>query len=166
MIDSKFKWYYHWIGMAQYISRKSKDRSTKCGAVIVDEHQCEVASGYNGFPRDIDDENNAYHARPLKYDMTEHAERNAIYAAAAGRGGTRGCTMYLAHSPHFGICTDCARAIIQAGIERVIGPAEKFEGKGEQWLHNVRVAYHMLKEAGVEIRYINIPVKGGGIVDV
>ena len=23
MKDSKFKWYEHWIGMAQYISRKS-----------------------------------------------------------------------------------------------------------------------------------------------
>lgn len=155
--DSKFRWYDHWIGMARYISRKSKDRSTKCGAVIVDEYNCEVSSGYNGFPEGIDDENDLYHERPLKYDMTEHAERNAIYAAAAGRGGTRGCTMYLTHNPVSGICCACARAIIRAGIKKVIGPSERFEGSGVQWMNDMRTAYHMLKEAGVEIRYIQLP---------
>jgi len=160
MKDSKFRWYEHWIGMALYISGKSKDRSTKCGAVIVDEHNCEVASGYNGFPRGIDDENDLYHERPLKYDMTEHAERNAIFAAAAGRGGTRDCTMYISHNPVNGICTGCARAIIQAQIKKVVGPSKPFQGRGEQWKLDVRRAYHMLKEAGVETRYIQIPMKG------
>jgi len=142
-------WTQHWIGEAQYASTKSKDQSTKCGAVIVDEYEQIVSSGFNGFARGVDDDNPEYHKRPLKYDMTEHAERNAIYAAAAGRGGTRGTTMYLGHSPYLGICTDCARAIIQAGIKAVVGPNISFSGRGAQWEHNCRTAHHMLIEAGV-----------------
>lgn len=144
-------WTEYWISMAKHVSTKSKDQSTKCGAAIVDRNNQIVSTGFNGFPHGIDDENPEYHKRPRKYDMTEHAERNAIYAAAGGRGGTRGATMYLGHSPRYGICTDCARAIIQAGIVKVVGPDEEFQGKGEQWLKNVRTAHHMLTEAGVYI---------------
>ena len=145
-------WDRYFINIALTVLQKSKDRSTKIGAVIVDEHHNLMNTGFNGFPIGIDDTNPEYHDRPLKYDMTEHAERNAIYQAAAGRGGTRGATMYLGHSPIDAICTDCARAIIQAGIVTVVGPNEiKFEGKGEQWEKNCRTATHMLQEAGVDV---------------
>ncbi len=144
-------WTQYWIGMAQYVATKSKDESTQCGAVIVDEHQTQIATGYNGFPRGIDDNNPEYHKRPLKYDYTEHAERNAIYQAAASRGGTRGATIYLGHSPYLGICTGCARAIIQAQIKQVVGPNITFTGKGPQWEKNMRTAFQMLKEAGVDL---------------
>ena len=143
-------WTKHWIEEAEHASTKSKDQSTKCGAAIVDEHQQIVATGFNGFPRGIDDRNPEYHKRPLKYDITDHAQRNAIFAAAAGRGGTRGTTMYLHYSPT--PCTDCARAIIQAGIKEIVGPSDPFPGKGEHWEKNCRPARHMLLEAGVLIR--------------
>jgi dCMP deaminase len=148
-------WDVYFIKLAQEVAKKSTDRSTKCGAVIVNEHHELVATGFNGFPRDIDDENPQYHERPLKYDITEHAERNAIYQAAAGRGGTRGCTLYLGHNPGFGICTDCARAIIQAGIKSIVGPErDKFEGKGELWKLNCITAQHMLTEVNIPIRTV------------
>ncbi len=146
-------WDDYFILMAKMAATKSKDRSTVVGAVIVDEHHNIVSTGFNGFPHGIDDTNPSYHERPLKYKITEHAERNAIYQAAAGRGGTRDCTMYLAHNPYKGICTDCARAIIQAGIKKVVGPDISFEGKGDVWAADVRTAYDMLMEAGVELRF-------------
>lgn len=146
-------WDDYFILMAKMAATKSKDRSTVVGAVIVDEHHNIIATGFNGFPRGIDDTNPNYHERPLKYQITEHAERNAIYQAAAGRGGTRGCTLYLAHNPYLGICTDCARAIIQAGIKKVVGPDISFKGKGSVWEADVSTAYHMLMEAEVELRF-------------
>lgn len=150
-------WDIYFINLAHNVSLKSKDRSTKVGALIIDEHNHIVATGYNGFPKGIDDENPEYHERPLKYDMTEHAERNAIYQAAARSGGTRGTTLYLGHNPEHGICTDCARAIIQAGIKRVVGPIEhKFMGQGEQWHLNTLTAHHMLQEAGVVVEAVCI----------
>lgn len=86
------------------------------GAVIVGEDRTPGPNGYNGFPRTIDDERVARHARPAKYLWTEHAERNAIYNAARVGVAVKGCTIYVTHMP----CTDCAPAIIQVGIKRVV----------------------------------------------
>lgn len=148
-------WDDYFISMVFTVLRKSKDRSTQVGAVIVNEHNEIVNTGFNGFPRGIDDNNPVYHERPMKYDYTEHAERNALYQAAAGRGGTRGCRMYLGFDPNKSICTGCARGIIQSGIVELVGPeAIKFQGKGAQWEHDCLVAWHMLKEAGVKIRTV------------
>jgi len=147
-------WEEYFIAIAQAVLRKSKDRSTQVGAVVVDKDNQILSTGFNGFPRGIDDTNENYHQRPLKYKVTEHAERNAIYQAARNRGGLDGATLYLGHNPHYGICSDCARAIIQSGIKRVVGPeALKFEGKGD-WYKDVLTAHHMLKEANVEVNSI------------
>lgn len=148
-------WDKYFIEIAQVVLRKSKDQSTKVGAVVVNVDNHILATGYNGFPRGIDDTNPEYHERPLKYQVTEHAERNAIYQAAANRGGLKGSTLYLGHNPFSGICSDCARAIIQAGIVCVVGPDDvAFEGRGNQWHQDCRVARDLLREAGVEVRSI------------
>jgi dCMP deaminase len=63
------------------------------------------AIGDNGFPRGADDDLEARHARPAKHKWTEHAERNAIFAAARAGIPIDGCTMYLPWFP----CMDCAR---------------------------------------------------------
>jgi len=147
-------WDKYFIIIAQNVLLKSKDRSTKVGAVIVDKDNQILSTGFNGFPRGINDNNENYHTRPLKYRITEHAERNAIYQAARNRGGLNGATLYLGHNPHYGICSNCARAIIQSGIKRVVGPeALKFEGKGD-WYHDVLTAHHMLKEAGIKVESV------------
>lgn len=92
--------------------------------------------------------------RPIKYHYVEHAERNAIYNAARVGVSLRGATMFMNWAPD-GICSDCARAIIQAGIARVIGPNRPFPGKGEHWEQSLRVAREMLREAGVELETID-----------
>ena len=148
-------WDQYFISLIPAIRAKSKDRSTKVGAIIVNEHHAIMNTGFNGFPHGIDDTNLEYHNRPIKYQMTEHAERNAIYQAAADRGGLRGCSMYVGFNPERSICTDCARAIIQTGIIEIVGPAFiYFEGKGAQWEHDCSIAYNMLKEAGVKLRTV------------
>ena len=144
-------WEQYFTNIAKTVAQKSKDRSTIVGAVVVDEHNQILATGYNGFPRGIDDDNPSYHERPLKYKITEHAERNAIYQAARNRGGLNGATLFLGHNPAEGICSDCARAIIQSGIKKVVGTSNKFAGKGEEWEHDCRVAHHLLIEANVEL---------------
>ena len=148
-------WDHYFFSLVHAVREKSKDRSTKVGALIVNQHNEVINTGFNGFPRGINDDNEAYHLRPAKYDYTEHAERNAIYQAAAGRGGTRGCRMFLGFNPIRAICTGCARGIIQAGIIEVIGPYNvKFAGKGAQWEHDCNVAHHMLKDAGIKLRTV------------
>jgi dCMP deaminase len=141
-------WHEFYIGMCLHISQKSKDRSTKLGAVIVGANEEVLAIGFNGFPRGVDDEEERFHERPMKYRITEHAERNAIYNAARRGIMLEGATMYLPFEPT--PCTDCTRGVIQSGIKRIIGTDVKFTGKGIQWDEDLMLANEMLKQAEIE----------------
>ena len=115
-MSRRVDWDERFMQLALHIAGWSKDRSTKVGAVIVGDDHILRAIGYNGFPRGVDDEAEDRHERPLKYRWTEHAERNAIYNAARIGVSLDDCTMYVAWFP----CMDCARAIVQAGIARLV----------------------------------------------
>src|SRR3972149_4666305 len=105
------KWPEFFFALAALAAKKSKDRSTKIGAVVVGPDNEVRSLGYNGFPRGINDDVEERHRRPAKYLWSEHAERNAIYNAVRAGICLRGCTMYVHSHP----CVDCARAIIQSG---------------------------------------------------
>ena len=109
----------YFINLAKSVSLKSKDPSTKYGAVIVSDTNAIVSTGYNSFPRNYPDDKIltgelAYRLlRPEKYYWVEHAERNSIFNASRHGIKLEGCSMYTnAGMP----CVDCARAIIQSGI--------------------------------------------------
>nr|WP_083794887.1 deaminase [Bradyrhizobium sp. ORS 278] len=121
-----------WMDQAAAAATQSKDRSRKIGCVIVDRNDVLVQMGWKGFPRRVNENVEACHVRPLKNKWTEHAERNAIYKAAARGVSTLGCTIYLSWFP----CSDCARAIIQSGIERLICVAS--EPDDPQWSEDIR----------------------------
>lgn len=105
-------WDERFMGVAREVASWSKDRSRKVGCVIVGPGMEIRATGYNGFPRGVNDDVEERHVRPAKYRWTEHAERNAIYNAARAGVSTMGCTAYLPWYP----CMDCARGLVQAGI--------------------------------------------------
>lgn len=137
------KWDAYFMDIAERAALLSKDESTKLGAVIVGPRRQIISTGFNSFPRGINDNVPARQERPLKYKFMEHAERNAIYNA--GRG-LEGCTIYCAWPP----CTDCARGIIQVGIVEVV---VKSLAVPERWHEDMLVhAKAMLDEAGVVMR--------------
>ena len=140
------------LAMAQLVSQKSKDRSTKVGAVIVGKDNEVLSVGYNGFPRCVDDDVEHRHGRPQKYEFTEHAERNAIYNAARQGIRLKGSTMYLNWEPY--PCPDCARAVIQSGITKVVGTQHTFTGKGQDWQTRFDYTRKMFEEAGVEVEIV------------
>lgn len=152
-------WDEYYLEMAELVANKSKDRSTKVGCVIVGPDNEVRSTGYNGFPRGVDDLEESRHNRPTKYSYTEHAERNAIYNAARVGIPLKGCTLYLNWEPC--PCTDCSRAIIQSGIVAVVGPDKPFGGKGTHWEENFKHSKEMLDEAGVQrITVINYETSG------
>lgn len=143
-------WHDYFFQMAELVSEKSKDRSTKVGAVIIGPDNEVRSVGFNGFPRGVNDDIDERHERPAKYKFTEHAERNAIFNAARAGICTKGCTMYMNFTPI--PCTDCTRAVIQSGIIRVVGrKSHPFPGKGNQWEEDLKLAEQMLVEAGIEV---------------
>jgi dCMP deaminase len=134
--------------MVRLAASKSKDTSTKIGAVIVGKSHEVRSLGYNGMPRGADDNNPARHERPLKYRWFEHGERNAIYNAARVGIPTDGCTMYTNAPP----CTDCARAIVQAGIAEVVVEHES----PPHWQADCAIGKEILAEGGVQLRFAQV----------
>ncbi len=140
-------WDKRWMDLAALVASWSKDRSRKTSAVIVDDRNVLVSIGWNGFPRGLNDDADHRHERPAKYRWTEHAERNAIYNAAANGYPVRGCTMYLTWYP----CADCARAIIQSGIRAVV--CVEPDWNDPNWSEDFAVVKEMFSEAGIVTRF-------------
>lgn len=140
-------WVNYFRKIANTVKLKSKDKSTQIGAVIVGKGMEIVSTGYNSFPRGIDDKLDFRQERPEKYFWFEHAERNAIYNAARIGVSTEGTTMYLS----CGIpCADCARGIINAGIKKIY--CERVDvTKGERWKESQERSWDMFLEADIDV---------------
>jgi dCMP deaminase len=145
-------WKEYFRGIAHQVKLKSKDRYTQIGAVVVGNDNQIVSTGYNSFPRGINDIIDARQERPEKYYWFEHAERNSLYNAALIGVSTKGCTMYLT----CGIpCSDCARGIINSGIKKIV--CERVGGAvGNLWDEHAKRSIEMFNEAGVWIEYYEI----------
>ena len=139
------EWTEYFMEMATLVASKSKDQSMKCGTVIIGEGHTILTTGYNGFPRGVDDNNEAYHKRPEKYFWTEHGERNAIYNAARNGVKLLESRAYITGYP----CVDCARALVQAGIKEIIVPTKETDpffkrGRWDDWSKSFEKAKEVL----------------------
>ena len=144
-------WDEYFIKMAYLVASKSKDSSTKIGAVTVKDKQI-LSTGYNGICRDVSDDHERRLQAPEKYFWFEHAERNACYSAAREGINLKGSTLYTQGYP----CADCARGIIQSGIKEVVlhGPWEDAAANffGETWAASQRRSDVMFYESGITVR--------------
>ena len=142
------KWQKRFLDMAEGIGNWSKDRSTKVGCVIVDDNRVILATGYNGFPRGINDDVDERHDRPAKYQWTEHAERNAIYSAARNGIKLDGSTMFVPWLP----CIDCMRGIVQSGIKTVVTKKlDDGDAKAVRWAESHKFSLALIEESDVEL---------------
>ena len=146
-------WDQRFIDLAEYISTWSKDHNTKVGAVITNGHRI-ISVGYNGFPQGVNDDIELRYERPQKYQWTEHAERNAIYTAARFGISVLGCTMYGFFPKGGPPCPDCARAIIQSGIQEIV--VKRIHSEHEMYKDIQHFSFTMLEEAGIKIRELSL----------
>lgn len=140
-------WHNYLFNMVDVVSTKSKDPNTKCGCVIVSREHNILATGYNSFPRGMDDTKLERYLRPLKYKYMVHAERNAIFAAARHGHSLLDSLLYVSGIP----CVDCAHAIIQAGISTVIYDKQKQLKWNSPVYQDHALVKELFKECGVEI---------------
>jgi dCMP deaminase len=143
------KWDRRFLEMAKMVSSWSKDPSTKCGAVIVDNHRRVLSVGYNGFPIRTNDNIEIYNNREEKYRRIVHAEVNAIVLARQSLVGT---TLYSYPKGYGPSCERCAVVIIQAGISRVV----YFRSEGEdtfssRWRESALLGLEMFRQANLQI---------------
>ena len=135
---------------AQFIAQKSKDLSTKVGAVIVRDNHT-VSTGYNGFPPGVSDDIPSRLLRPTKYHYTQHAEMNAILTAHRNGAAVKSCTIYVPLHP----CSACARGIISSGIVRVVTiDPQANKDFHHRWAEDIVAAQEMFDETGVTLHFV------------
>lgn len=116
-------WDECFMGLAHLSAMRSKDPSTQVGAVIVSNEHRVVSIGYNGFPNGCSDDVFPWDREGefgnTKYPYVVHAELNAILNS---KNDLRGCSLYVSLFP----CNECAKAIIQSGISRIVYESDKY----------------------------------------
>jgi dCMP deaminase len=119
-----------WAGNSYCVRRK-------VGALIVKDKMI-ISDGYNGTPTGFEniceDENNV--SKPYVL----HAEANAITKIARSNNSSNGSTLYVTASP----CIECAKLIIQSGIQRVV--------YGEQY--RLTDGIDLLARAGIQVEHL------------
>ena len=144
-MKAQLNWDEYFMGMAVLSSLRSKDPSTKVGAVIVNDEKKVVSIGYNGMPRNIDDDDltwNKGEGLDSKYLYVCHAELNAILNARNG-SSLSNCTVYVT----LFTCNECTKALIQVGIKEVVYLDDKY---GDTV--GVQASKKMLSLAGIKYR--------------
>ena len=140
------KWDRRFLRIAEEVRLWSKDPGTKVGCVLVNQRRI-VSTGYNGFPQTISDDLDRYIDREYKLSVTVHAEANAILNAAKNGTKVEGSTLYVTFPP----CSQCASAVIQAGVAQVVCPDPALAP--ERWRSNFVAANNLFYEAGVKVLY-------------
>ena len=143
-------WDKYFLNIAENVKLKSKDQRTQIGAVIVGKDNEIVSTGYNSFPRGINDDVNERQQRPEKYFWFEHAERNAIYNAARIGVSLKESTAYLTSGLP---CMDCARGLIQSGVKKVVCKIDCTTKNKDKWLEQQEKSLILFSECGVEVEF-------------
>lgn len=130
-----------------YANDRSPDPSTKNGSILIDTDGNVLTFGVNKFPTGVAETNFRLHDKATKYRLVVHAENGAIFNAAKHGKATRDSTLYCP----FYACSECAKAIIQAGVKTVIGHAQLMALASEHttWVESIVDAWNMLHEAGI-----------------
>lgn len=143
-------WDEYFMSIANLVKLRSKDPITKVGACIVKDNKI-LSTGYNGFPKGLSNEDYPWtkgnsDETKNKFYYVVHAELNAIINAD---NSIKGSTLYVTKFP----CNECAKAIIQSDISKVIYLSESSD---EKLSKKFLIVSKMLKDANIEVlQYIN-----------
>ncbi len=142
------------MGIALLSAMRSKDDNTQVGACIVSGENKILSLGYNGMPIGCADTQMPWrrNGAPLdtKYMYVCHAELNAILNSPAP--SLKGSRIYTTLFP----CNECAKAIIQSGINEIIYLSDKYadsdsDTAAKKMFDMVGVKYRKYESKGREI---------------
>lgn len=141
-------WLKRGLELAEFVSKWSKDPSTKVGAAILDSASNRILGvGYNGFARGVADTEERLSNRDLKYKLVLHAEENAIMFSS---GALEGATIF---TWPFLPCPHCASLIIQKGIDKVVTTSPQLDHP--RWGEMFDLSVEILQEGGVGRIYLD-----------
>lgn len=136
-------WDEYFLKLAMLASERATCPRMHCGCVLVKDRFV-LATGYNG---SLPGQPHCEDVGCLIVDnhcvRTNHAEMNALIQAARHGVNTTGATAYITNMS----CTTCAKALIAAGIKRVVVFSD---------FHDT-LATQFYNDAGVEIIKLSMP---------
>jgi dCMP deaminase len=106
------------MNIAKVVATRSKDPSTKVGAVLVDSNNHIIGTGYNGMPTGWNETEECW-KRPNKYDYVLHAELNCLLHSTIS---VKGSKLYVTEYP----CKECAKLIAASGITNIYYAGDKY----------------------------------------
>ena len=148
-------WDEYFMAVARLAGLRSKDPNSQVGSCIVSTDNKILSMGYNGFPIGCSDEEFpwAREGQPLdtKYLYVVHSELNAILNY---RGSLEGAKLYVSLFP----CNECAKAIIQCGIETIVYEDDKYHDTpstiaSRRMLDAAGVRYYQYQPTGRKIEF-------------
>lgn len=113
-------WDDYFMSVAFLSAQRSKDPNRQVGACIVARNKVILGIGYNGFPRGCHDTElpwcklSTKGILHTKHPYVVHAEANALLNK--NHSDISGASIYVTLFP----CNECAKLLIQAGIEEVV----------------------------------------------
>jgi len=132
------------MDLAAAAAPRSPNRVRQVGAAIATADGGAPIVACNTFPRGVRDLPER-HEGDGRFVWMEHAERNAIFAAARLGRPLAGARLATTFFP----CHDCARAIVQCGVATVVTPAPAFDDP--VWGASFPRSLAMLTEVGVTL---------------
>lgn len=109
----------YFFGLAKAVSQRSHDIHTQHGCVLVSKENRIIGTGYNAFPKRMNDASLPT-SRPEKYRWMKHSERNALTNATQP---PIGATAFITGPACFGCLTD----LYQADVGHV------YQAEGYAW---------------------------------
>jgi dCMP deaminase len=134
MNDKQHKLDQRYLRMARIWAENSYCQRRQVGALVVKDKMI-ISDGYNGTPSGF--ENICEDDNGVTKTYVLHAEANAITKLARSSNNSDGSTLYVTASP----CIECAKLIIQSGIQRVV--------YGEKY--RLTDGIELLQRAGIEV---------------
>ncbi len=144
-------WDEYFMNLVEEVSKRGTCDRGRTGVIIVKDKRI-IATGYVGSPKGIKHCDEVGHQLKITINedntksmhclRTIHAELNAICQAAKFGISIEGTTIYCRMEP----CYNCAKAIINSGIKRVVA---------QKAYHASKEARELFKEAGICFEILN-----------
>src|SRR5699024_10824113 len=138
---TRINWQQYFLAQAKVVSLRSTCTRLEVGAILVRNNRI-IASGYNG---SVDDSSHCIDEGCLVVNnncvLTVHAEMNALLQSARFGVATENTQLYVTHYP----CLQCAKHIVQAGIEKIYYEAD---------YRNDTIAEQLFREANIAVQKV------------
>lgn len=146
---SRPKWDEYFLKLAMLASERATCPRMHCGCVLVRNKEV-IATGYNGsIPGDEHCEDVGCMIVDNHCVRTVHAEMNALIQAAKKGHAIDGSTAYVTNMP----CTNCAKALITAGIKRVVVFSDYHDTLATQFFGKAKVTIDRIAMPSLQIQY-------------